>query len=97
MVAVKFNPYLILFVAASLSPYYAIAICFWPDGSVIANQPYVSCNSNNEGACCDGGDICTAEGYCLGTAGFAYRGGCTSSDWQLPECARRCIDGSTHP
>ena len=69
--------------------------CYNPDG-IVPWKPYYPCNtaSNVHSACCGPGDQCTENGYCFGSAGFVYRGGCTDNTWQSPNCAQQCRDGT---
>lgn len=70
--------------------------CYWPDGSVVSDQwSYTPCNSTANGVestCCSQGDVCSSNGYCLGTAGYMYRGACTDSSWNDGSCCQNCRD-----
>lgn len=68
-------------------------LCYNPDQIA---QSYVPCDttSGEHSACCASGDQCTVNGYCFGSAGYMYRGGCTDINWQSPNCAPRCRDGT---
>ena len=82
---------------ALLLVYYPIlpvgGLCYNPDQIA---QSYVPCDttSGEHSACCASGDQCTVNGYCFGSAGYMYRGGCTDINWQSPNCAPRCRDGT---
>lgn len=69
--------------------------CYNPDQTVPSN-PYYPCNtaSGVDSACCGFGDQCTENGYCFGSAGYIYRGGCTDITWQSANCAHHCKDGT---
>lgn len=74
---------------------YTTATCWFPDGKTIADT-YITCNTTKneaQSACCDAGDPCSTNGFCMGNAGFAYRGGCTDSTWESPSCAKVCKSG----
>ena len=82
-----------------LLTYYRILIacgsCYNPDQSVPI-RPYSPCDtvSGVHSACCAPGDPCTANGYCFGSAGYLYRGGCTDITWQSPNCCPKCRDST---
>ena len=67
--------------------------CYNPDQTV-PEKPYYVCNttSGEHSACCGPGDPCSANGYCFGSFGFPYRGGCTDITWQSPSCCPGCRD-----
>lgn len=78
-----------------LSHQQLILACYHPDGSDSHDRP---CNTTVEGAhsaCCSQGDFCTSRGWCVGNAGFLYRGGCTDSTWASEQCNPWCRDGNT--
>ena len=72
--------------------------CFYPDGTIPTDYTYVACGPETgpESACCGQGHGCSVNGYCMGNAGFMYRGACTDSTWAAPECARHCQNGKYH-
>jgi hypothetical protein len=60
--------------------------CYWPNG-LTAQSNYVPCNSTaTASACCALNDTCTTYGWCLGSAGMVYRGGCTDPSWKSGAC-----------
>ena len=62
--------------------------CYWPSGNV-AQSNYVACNSTAAvSACCAANDACTTFGWCLGSSGFVYRGGCTDAHWSTDACQK---------
>ena len=69
--------------------------CYNPD-QAIPSRPYYPCNtaSGVHSACCGFGDQCTEQGYCFGSAGYLYRGGCTDITWESPNCAQQCKAGT---
>ena len=69
--------------------------CFYPDGTIPTDSNYVPCGPQDgpHSACCASGDGCSSTGYCFGSAGYMYRGGCTDKNWTAPECARHCKNG----
>ena len=69
--------------------------CYYPD-QTLPLEPYYPCNtaSGVHSACCASGDQCTEHGYCFGSAGYIYRGGCTDITWQSANCAHKCGDGT---
>ena len=77
-------------------PFILGASCYYPDQSIPA-VPYIPCSGTATGvhnACCASGDQCTEKGFCFGSAGYVYRGGCTDITWQSPNCAQQCRDGT---
>ncbi|KAF8864679.1 hypothetical protein BDZ45DRAFT_669452 [Acephala macrosclerotiorum] len=40
--------------------------------------------------CCAVDDACTTRGWCLGSAGYVYRGGCTDNSWTSSACQQLC-------
>ena len=73
------------------------AECYYPDKSIVPNFQACNLAQANGTACCElSTSVCTTEGYCVGNAGFFYRGGCTDPDWASPNCAKNCLD-STWP
>ena len=76
----------------------AYRTCYWPDGSIILDpNNYLPCNltaTDNHSACCDSRDPCTVNGYCFGSAGYVYRGGCTDINWDADECCPNCRFGT---
>ncbi|KAE8441489.1 hypothetical protein EG329_004913 [Mollisiaceae sp. DMI_Dod_QoI] len=48
--------------------------CYWPDGTD-SDPKYRACNATAPvSACCSINDACTTNGWCLGSAGYVYRG-----------------------
>ena len=78
----------------------ADSTCYWPDGSTVpSHSDYTPCNQTATGvdsACCGSGDPCSANGYCLGSAGYVYRGGCTDINWDADECCPSCRNGTKY-
>lgn len=66
--------------------------CYNPNGVA---APYAVCNASSTtgSACCGTGDPCTTTGYCAGSAGFLYRGGCTDKQFNSDSCASLCRGG----
>lgn len=74
--------------------------CYFPDGSVAVDEEidYVQCKETSAGGfthCCTPYNICTVGGYCVGNAGFFYRGGCTDKTWTSNLCPALCAKSST--
>jgi hypothetical protein len=64
--------------------------CFYPDG-VTVEPNHTPCNTTvTNSACCLPQDACTADGLCLGTANFNYRGSCTDKTWTSNACPQTC-------
>ena len=76
------------------TPTIANRTCYWPDGSSIPDSfDYTPCNltaTSEDSACCNSNDPCSPNGYCFGTAGYIYRGGCTDVNWDADECCPSC-------
>ena len=74
------------------------ASCYWPNQAIL-DKPYLPCSgmaSDVHSACCASGDQCTENGYCFGSAGYVYRGGCTDITWQSPNCAQECRESTLY-
>lgn len=74
------------------------AECYYPDKTI--EPEYQPCNPKqvNGTACCAlSTSVCSTEGYCYGSAGFLYRGGCTDPDWASPNCAKKCLNSTWSP
>ena len=87
--------YLFIFFLIFSSRSWVYAVCYYPDGSIAYN--YQTCNpeSDNASACCElSTSVCTENGYCFGSAGVLYRGGCTDRKWPSPNCAQQCLNGT---
>jgi hypothetical protein len=74
--------------------------CYFPDESEAAYNGvnYVPCKEPSPGGftyCCGRSDMCTLAGYCIGSAGVFYRGGCTDRTWTSPLCPTLCAKGVT--
>ena len=99
-----FSPILIMWARFSVlllflryKPIIANRTCYWPDGSKIADSfDYAPCDLTAIGvasACCASTDPCSPNGYCFGTAGYTYRGGCTDINWDADKCCPSCRNG----
>jgi hypothetical protein len=67
--------------------------CFYPDG-VTVEPNHTPCNTTQvDSACCLPQDSCTAQGLCLGTSNFNYRGSCTDKTWRSNSCPQTCRVG----
>lgn len=65
--------------------------CFYPDG-VTVEPNHTPCNTTvANSACCLPQDSCTADGLCLGTSNFNYRGSCTDNTWSSNACPQTCL------
>jgi hypothetical protein len=56
----------------------------------------VACNE--DGGCCEPGDICWSNGFCKGsnnTSEFFFYVGCTDPGWNSPGCIPQCLDVAT--
>jgi hypothetical protein len=63
--------------------------CYFPDGTVFDGG--ISCLTNGTNSmCCASGDVCTTSGWCLGSSGYLYRGGCTDRSWISNACMSIC-------
>lgn len=76
----------------------ALAICYFPDGSVAADTP---CQDGTDpSVCCGSGYACLANGICKATgkelqksdATIFVRGSCTDKTWRSSKCPLFCID-----
>ncbi|KAF6804747.1 hypothetical protein CSOJ01_09967 [Colletotrichum sojae] len=76
----------------------ALAICYFPDGSVAADTP---CQDGTDASvCCGSGYACLANGMCKATgkelqksdATIFVRGSCTDKTWRSSKCPLFCID-----
>ncbi|KAF6836623.1 hypothetical protein CMUS01_05327 [Colletotrichum musicola] len=76
----------------------AMAICYFPDGSVAADTP---CQDGTDASvCCGSGYACLANGMCKATgkelqksdATIFVRGSCTDKTWRSSKCPLFCID-----
>jgi hypothetical protein len=57
---------------------------------------HTPCNTTQtNSACCLPQDSCTAQGLCLGTSNFNYRGSCTDKTWQSNSCPQTCRQGKS--
>jgi hypothetical protein len=88
------NMRLILFFNAAfialLRPIAAAPQCFYPDG-VTVEPNHTPCNTTvTDSSCCLPQDSCTADGLCLGTSNFNYRGSCTDKTWTSNACPQTC-------
>lgn len=95
MVQLRHSRLFLFSILASRGPYFASATCYWPDATTAVNT-YVRCNNTEDGshsACCGFADTCSTRGFCLGSTGFLYRGGCTTPDWSSSNCAALCLHG----
>jgi hypothetical protein len=92
MVTIKL-PFAATVTALHVHGIFASPQCYWPDGGA-AQSNYVPCNSTaTASACCAVNDACTTYGWCLGSAGMVYRGGCTDPSWKSGACqAKYCFD-----
>ncbi len=58
------------------------------------DSSYIPCEPTAwNSACCYPNDSCVTEGLCYSVNGHVYRGGCTDSTWQAPECPTVCSQG----
>jgi hypothetical protein len=66
--------------------------CYWPDGTGLDSPPvWVACNATADvSVCCAENDACTTNGWCLGSSGYVYRGGCTDPSWTSSVCQQQC-------
>ena len=78
----------------------ADSTCYWPNGSAVPDHfTYTPCNQTVTGvdsACCGSGDPCSPNGYCFGSAGYVYRGGCTDINWDTDACCPSCRNGTEY-
>ncbi|KAN0101552.1 hypothetical protein V8E51_012062 [Hyaloscypha variabilis] len=80
----------ITFLALALTALAAAPQCFYPDG-VTVEPNHTPCNTTQvDSACCLPQDSCTAQGLCLGTSNFNYRGSCTDKTWRSNSCPQTC-------
>ncbi len=64
--------------------------CYWQNGSDVQGSNYLACNLTvAASACCAVYGACTTDRWRLGSAGFAYRGGCTDSTWKWSACQQQ--------
>lgn len=63
--------------------------CYWPSGNEMS-AGNLACSSSKTSMCCAETDACTLSGYCLGSNGFPYRGGCTDKTWKSSACLQTC-------
>ncbi|KAE9369220.1 hypothetical protein N431DRAFT_413025 [Stipitochalara longipes BDJ] len=81
---------IVAFLALALTTEAAAPQCFYPDG-VTVEPNHTPCNTTQvDSACCLPQDSCTAQGLCLGTSNFNYRGSCTDKSWQSNSCPQTC-------
>lgn len=74
----------------------ATLLCYWPDGTV--TDGVLPCLTNGTTSmCCAVGDACTTSGWCLGSSGYIYRGGCTDQSWPSSSCLSICKGSFSHP
>lgn len=73
------------------------ASCFVPNGDIA--DGYEPCNNTISGghsACCNTPNpTCSTNGYCMGNAGFMYRGACTDISWLSSSCPLNCRNSNT--
>jgi hypothetical protein len=86
-------------ILASITTASQNASCYFPDGSeaTYGDIDYVPCKDMSAGGftyCCASTDVCTVGGYCLGSAGVFYRGGCTDQTWTSSLCPSLCAEGA---
>lgn len=75
------------------------AICYWPDGTLTAED--VACQDNSaESACCSPGFVCLSSGLCMVSSDVIRipgdtiyrRSSCTDSTWRSSSCASYCLN-----
>lgn len=89
------QPTMSLYVFFTFSGSLVHAICYYPDKSIVRNYQACKPEQGNGTACCElSSSVCTTTGYCIGNAGFLYRGGCTDRDWASPNCAIVCLNST---
>ena len=78
----------------------ADSTCYWPDGNTVPVHfnytPCIQTATGVDSACCASGDPCSPNGYCFGSAGYVYRGGCTDINWDADGCCPSCISGTRY-
>jgi hypothetical protein len=87
---VKIWAYLTIFLCTFVQPGLPSAIlCYFPDGTIFYGGMACLTNGTNS-MCCASGDACTTSGWCLGSSGYLYRGGCTDRSWTSNACMSIC-------
>ena len=89
---IPFLPFAILsFVQATPS-----GQCYFPNGNLATDYlPCTDISGEAQSWCCHLSDsVCTQNGYCVGSNGLFYRGGCTDSTFTSPSCPQVCKNDS---
>ena len=73
---------------------FALAKCYYPDGSEMGAN-YRPCDSGKEfNMCCAEGDECRPDGLCFNNqTNLIYRDGCTDPSWESSSCIKLCNTG----
>jgi len=53
--------------------------CYYPDGSLATDYPYIPCTGSQFASCCNAaeGDACLSNGLCSWPGNYPYRAACT--------------------
>ncbi|KAH6661986.1 hypothetical protein B0J14DRAFT_663067 [Halenospora varia] len=76
--------------------------CYYPDGSEAIKTnlgpTMLACDpSAKQSSCCAYGDNCMANGLCLSSLLFFYRGACTDRTWKDSACLQECKNSTQMP